>query len=252
MPNTSLGLPYPTNASSVSVPSDLAALANATDALVGAAGVVTTKGDLISRTASVNQRLGVGTNGSVLTADSTAATGLAWSSLSGAAWTPIAYTKLTSATATVTFSSISAGYTDLQARYMVRGSAAASTVTLRITHNGLSSGYVWVKSENTRTAGTVTRGTSAAFTASIAIPASSFEASQFAKGIIDIPFYTIGSKRGFFGMQGYADTTAGLGGTQSWGGENSNTTALSSLTFALSSGNFVSDCTFALYGLLKV
>ena len=250
MPNTSLGLPYPTNASAVSVPSDLAALANATDALVGAAGVVTTKGDIISRTVSVNQRLGVGTDASVLIADSTAATGLAWGSLSGAAWTPIAYTKLTSATATVTFSSISAGYTDLQARYMVRGSAAASTVTLRITHNGLSSGYVWVKSENTRTAGTVSRGTSAAFTASITMPASSFEASQFAKGIIDIPFYTIGSKRGFFGMQGYYNT-AGVGGTQSWGGENSNTTALSSLTFALSSGNFVSDCTFALYGLLK-
>lgn len=40
---------------------------------------VTTKGDLITRTTSAPTRLGVGTNGAVLTADSTAASGLRWS-----------------------------------------------------------------------------------------------------------------------------------------------------------------------------
>jgi hypothetical protein len=42
------------------------------------ATTVTTKGDLISRDASAPARLGVGTNGQVLTADSAAATGLKW------------------------------------------------------------------------------------------------------------------------------------------------------------------------------
>ena len=43
------------------------------------ASTLTTKGDLITRTSASLARLGVGTNGQVLAADSTAATGLAWS-----------------------------------------------------------------------------------------------------------------------------------------------------------------------------
>lgn len=43
------------------------------------ASTLTTKGDLISRTSSAVARLGVGTNGQVLTADSAQSTGLKWS-----------------------------------------------------------------------------------------------------------------------------------------------------------------------------
>lgn len=47
--------------------------------------ILTTKGDLIAATgASTPARLGVGSNGQVLTADSTAATGLAWSTSASA------------------------------------------------------------------------------------------------------------------------------------------------------------------------
>lgn len=56
--------------------------------------IVDAKGDLIAATAAdTPARLAVGTNGQVLTADSTAATGLAWTTVSSggltyAAWTP--------------------------------------------------------------------------------------------------------------------------------------------------------------------
>lgn len=43
---------------------------------------LTTKGDLITRTSTTTLRLGVGTNDKVLTADSTAAEGIAWKDLS--------------------------------------------------------------------------------------------------------------------------------------------------------------------------
>lgn len=45
--------------------------------------LVTTKGDLIVRDASAPARLGIGTNGHVLTADSAETTGVKWAAPSG-------------------------------------------------------------------------------------------------------------------------------------------------------------------------
>jgi hypothetical protein len=76
--------------------------------------IMDAKGDLIGATAAdTPARLAVGTNGQVLTADSTAATGLAWATPSGG-MTLInsGGTALTGATTTV--SSIPATYTNLQ------------------------------------------------------------------------------------------------------------------------------------------
>lgn len=52
-------------------------------AIGGSASPLTTKGDLYTYS-TTNARLGVGTNGQVLTADSTAATGLKWAAAGGA------------------------------------------------------------------------------------------------------------------------------------------------------------------------
>ena len=78
--------------------------------------LLTTKGDLISATAaSTPARLGVGTNGQVLLADSTASTGLAWGTPASGSMTLLSTTSLTGTSVTV--SSISQSYKNVMFRF---------------------------------------------------------------------------------------------------------------------------------------
>jgi hypothetical protein len=76
--------------------------------------IVDAKGDLIGATAAdTPARLAVGTNGQVLTADSTAATGLSWATpSSGGGMTLLSTTTLSGSSTTI--SSISGSYVDLK------------------------------------------------------------------------------------------------------------------------------------------
>lgn len=75
--------------------------------------IVDAKGDLIAASAAdTPARLGVGTNGQLLTADSTAATGLAWTTVSSGGMTLLSTTTL-SGSSTVSITGISTSYTDL-------------------------------------------------------------------------------------------------------------------------------------------
>ena len=75
--------------------------------------IIDAKGDLIAATAAdTPARLAVGTNGQVLTADSTAATGIKWAQPTGL--TLLSTTTMNSGTTTQTVSSISGAYKHLQ------------------------------------------------------------------------------------------------------------------------------------------
>ena len=75
--------------------------------------IIDAKGDLIGATAAdTPARLAVGTNGQVLTADSTAATGLAWATSTSGGMTSLASGSLSGAS--VVLSSISGSYVHLQ------------------------------------------------------------------------------------------------------------------------------------------
>lgn len=76
------------------------------------ATAIDAKGDLIAGTgADTFSRLGVGSNGQVLTADSTAATGIKWADSAAFGWTLLSTTTLSGAATTIT--TISQSYKEL-------------------------------------------------------------------------------------------------------------------------------------------
>jgi hypothetical protein len=102
----------------------------------GAVSPLTTKGDLYTFGSS-DTRIGVGANDTVLTADSSTATGLKWATPAGGSYTLLSTTSITSASTTV--SSISQSYQDLFIEiYGITFSTSNGTPTLTINASGNS------------------------------------------------------------------------------------------------------------------
>jgi hypothetical protein len=103
--------------------------------------IVDAKGDLIGATAAdTPARLAVGTNGQVLTADSTAATGLAWATpASGGGMTLLSTTTLSGATTTI--SSISQSYKNLFILIINGYGSTSSSVKLVLNSNTTATDY---------------------------------------------------------------------------------------------------------------
>jgi hypothetical protein len=92
------------------------------------------KGDLIAASAAdTAARLAVGTNGQVLTADSTAATGLAWATASTPSYTWTSYTPTVSASTGTITSTTSTG------QYLQIGKMMTVLVDINITNAGTGS-----------------------------------------------------------------------------------------------------------------
>jgi hypothetical protein len=110
-------------------------------------GVLTAKGDIYAATAaSTPARLGVGSNNTVLTADSAEATGLKWATPSSGGMTLLSTTTLSGTTTTI--SSISQDYIDLKVVVYGTTNASNSYYPLLIP-NGTTAAATWAQLVNT-------------------------------------------------------------------------------------------------------
>jgi hypothetical protein len=103
----------------------------------GFSSPLTTKGDIYTHTASVDARLAVGVDGSVLTADSTQATGIKWASAGGSGGLVLIGSSIAgSSVSSLTVSSIPNTYSHLRIVVNGRGTNASATVDVHLNFNG--------------------------------------------------------------------------------------------------------------------
>ena len=120
---------------------------------------LTTKGDLFTFT-TVDARLGVGANNTVLTADSAEATGMKWAAPAASGGMTLISTATPSAATTVSFTSIPTTYKMLLVKFVARQSATNERFSCRL-NNESGSIYNWTGSSITGTNTTVTGGSTA-------------------------------------------------------------------------------------------
>jgi hypothetical protein len=211
--------------------------------------IVDAKGDLISATAAdTPARLAVGTNGQILTADSTAATGLAWAAPASSGGMTLIASGTLSGTA-LDLTSISQSYTDLVFQISDANWGTADDY-FKLTFNNLSTGIY-----STLAQGWNNAGSSASFygagSASRLIVWGGVTWLKTGKNslIFTIPDYaTAKGRRDIFGnICGQNSTPSSTAAY--WSGFSTDTTAVSRITFSTESGYTFTSGSYKLWGV---
>ena len=200
--------------------------------------LVDAKGDIIAASAADTvARLAVGANDTVLTADSSTATGLKWATPAAGGMTLLSTTTLTGAS--VTISSISGSYNSL-VYYIVNYIPASASNSLVVRFNG-DSGTKYRNIDWAPLSGGVYNGTYA--TASGAW-------NNLTGGLIygELPYYANTSSLKYHRVTGIAVETTNQPAFNAYHCAFNSTAAISSISFLSSSGNMTSGTVY-LYGV---
>jgi hypothetical protein len=201
--------------------------------------IVDAKGDIIAATASdTPARLAVGTNGQVLTADSAEATGLKWSTVSSGGMTLLSTTTLSGASTTI--SSISQSYKTLV--FVITGMTSAAG-------NGQFFGAPNNNTSSIQFAGVQGSGATGGANGKVVFNLNNSLGSDANNAwVLQIDNYT--SSTAFKPVEWYGRFIENDSSSKPviFGGVFSSTTAVSSMVFTYSAGNF-SGGTVLTYGV---
>lgn len=219
--------------------------------------ILDAKGDLITATAAdTPSRLAVGTNGQVLTADSTASNGIKWANSVGA-YTLLSSTTFSSSVSSMTVSGISGGYRNLNVEIIgptiSGGTSSEVRMYLGSSSNSIATSFVnWA--DNAASTGSASKNF---------IALTGFNSSGTAQAIaqsnldsywnVTIDGYDTSDRKSFNYSGAY---TTSAGGTRSvvFGGggvhySGVSPSAVSAITIETTSGTFSGSGTINIYGV---
>lgn len=158
---------------------------------------------------------------------------------------------LASSAASYTFSAIPSTYTDLAIRYSIRTDFSGLNVAqARVTFNGNTSNYSRTYLNGDGSAASSGRASSQAnFEPEEGSPSGTNTANTFGATEIYIPNYLVSINKPFGSFAVGENNTSSPVYMSARAGLWQNTSAITSITLTANVGNFVSGCSFYLYGI---